>query len=159
MKRLIYTLTLAVFALAIPVRQASAQSADPVIGTWHLDIAHSKFSSGPAPKSQTRTYEVSGDFVKQTGDSVDSQGNPVHVEFTAKYDGKDYPMTGNADADTIAMTRVDAYTTKSTLKKAGQAVVHSIRHITKDGKKMTVKSQGTNTKGEKFENILTFERQ
>ena len=37
---------------------AAAPAADPVIGTWQLNVAKSKFSPGPAPKSDARTYAV-----------------------------------------------------------------------------------------------------
>lgn len=159
MKRLMSMILIgALCAMVIPAARVSAQSTDPVNGTWNLNLAKSKFSTS-TPTSEKRTYEVSGDSVKQTTDRVRSQGKPLHMEFTAKYDGKDYPITGNPDADTIAVTRIDAYNTKSTLKKAGKAVIHTTRSVAKDGKTMTVKTKGTNAAGEKIDNVLVFEKQ
>jgi hypothetical protein len=149
----------AVLAIAIPAQDVSAQGTDPVNGTWKLNVAKSKFSSGQAPKSQTRTYQVSGDSIKNTTNGVDSEGKPVHVEFTANYDGKDYPMTGNPDANTIAIKRVDRYTAVSTLKKNGKVVARTTRKVAKDGKTATFESRGTNAKGEKIDNLLFFEKQ
>ena len=40
--------------------QLPAQESDPLVGTWELNVAKSKYSPGPAPKSETRTYVVSG---------------------------------------------------------------------------------------------------
>src|SRR5262245_26035510 len=34
----------------------AAQAADPILGTWVLNVARSTFSPGPAPRSETRTY-------------------------------------------------------------------------------------------------------
>ena len=159
MKRVMCMLALgAVFAIVIPAARVSAQSADPVGGTWTLNVAKSKFSTS-TPQSETRTYVVSGDSVTQKVDRVDSQGKPVHTQFTAKYDGKDYPVTGNPDADTIAVTRVDAHTIKGTLKKDGKPVIHTERSVAKDGKTLTVKVKGTNARGEKIDNVLVFEKQ
>ena len=39
---------------------SAAQSKDPFVGTWRLNVAKSKYSPGPAPKSQTATYEAAG---------------------------------------------------------------------------------------------------
>ena len=160
MKRLIFVITLAaMIALVIPGRQASAQNADPLNGTWHLNLDKSKFRSGPVPKSQTRTYEVSADSVKQSIDGVDSQGKPVRSRFTAKYDGKDYPVTGNPDADTIAVTRTGPYSGRSTLKKDGKVVQQTIRTVSKDGKTLTLANRGTNSKGAKIDQDLVFDKQ
>jgi hypothetical protein len=148
----------AMLTIVMPAARVSAQSSDPVNGTWSLNVARSKFSTS-APKSEKRTYEVSGDSVTQTTDRVDSQGKPVHMQFTAKYDGKDYPVTGNPDADTVAVTRVDTHTTKATLKKGGNPVIHTERSVAKDGKTMTVRTKGTNARGEKIDNVLLFEKQ
>ncbi len=159
MKRLMFVITLAaLFALAVPARQASAQNADPLNGTWHLNLDKSKFRSGPAPKSQTRTYEVSGDSVKQSVDGVDSQGKPVHTSFSAKYDGKDHPVTGNPDADTIAVTRTGPNSARATMKKGGKVVQQTRRTVSKDGKSLTLATRGTNAKGEKIDQTLVFDK-
>ena len=101
----------AVFALvAISVLAAGvvAFAEDSNIGTWKLNVAESKFSPGPAPKSQTLKYEAWGtDGVKFTADGVGADGKPTRWEFQAKYDGKDNPFTGNPDADAIALKRID----------------------------------------------------
>ena len=39
---------------------ATAQSKDPFVGTWRLNVAKSKYSPGPPPKSQTTTPRVRG---------------------------------------------------------------------------------------------------
>jgi hypothetical protein len=159
MKRITCMLLLgAVLAIVIPAARVWAQSPDPVIGTWTLNVEKSKFSTA-VPKSEKRTYAGSGDTISQTIDRVDSQGKPLHVEVTTKYDGKDYPITGNPDADTVALTRVDTHTTRATLKKGGKAVMHSERSVSRDGKTMTVRIKGTNSHGEKVDNMLVFEKQ
>jgi len=39
---------------------------------------------------------------------INDRGKPTLVQFTAKYDGKDYPVTGSPDYDAISLRRVDA---------------------------------------------------
>jgi hypothetical protein len=48
----------AVFATAAP--QVGLTQSNPLIGTWKLNLAKSKFSPGPPPKSQTLTFEGRG---------------------------------------------------------------------------------------------------
>jgi len=101
---------------------AFSQAADPVIGTWKLDVAKSKFSPGPAPKSLTVKFEAAGKGVKLTTDGVGADGQPTHTEYTADYDGKDYPLIGSPVADTVSLKRMDASTSERTDKKGGKVV-------------------------------------
>ena len=136
----------------------SAQATDPMMGTWELNVAKSKFSPGPAPKSQTRTYEASGAGVKYTAKGVDAEGKPTLTQYTANFDGKDYPITGSPDSDTISLKKVDAHTVEATQKKAGKVVLTSKREVSKDGKTMTVTNKGTNAKGQAVDNVVVFDK-
>jgi hypothetical protein len=147
-----------VLTLAVPAAKLWAQAADPASGTWELNLAKSKFSPGPAPKSQTRTFAVAGDTVKYSLKGVDADGKPILVEYTAKYDGKDYPVAGATDFDTISLKRVDATTAEATLKKAGKVVQTSKRVVSKDGKTLTLTTKGTNAKGQALDNVAVFDK-
>ncbi len=53
----------------------SAQSANPAAGTWQLNVAKSKYSPGPAPKSSTIKIVANADgSFTQTVDSVPTTG-------------------------------------------------------------------------------------
>jgi hypothetical protein len=96
---------------------AFAQS-DPQVGVWKLNVAKSKYSPGPAPKSGTTRIEAAGAGVKVTVDQEIADGSKRHWEFTANYDGQDSPVTGNnPDADTVA--RINP-TTVQTMSKKGR---------------------------------------
>ena len=112
----------------------SAQAADPSVGTWKLNVAKSTYSPGPAPKSLTAKIEVAGDGEKVTVDGVRGDDTPIKVEYTAQYDGKDYPITGSPMADTVSMKRLDANTTERTDKKGGKVTQILTRKISSDGK-------------------------
>src|SRR5258708_15078399 len=75
-------------------------AADPVVGTWTLNVAKSNFNPGPAPKSQTRTYSA-GVSLEVKG--VGADGTATSQESTFKYDGKAYVMKGAADYDAITL--------------------------------------------------------
>ena len=151
-------LALILAAAAIAIISLPAQASDLEAGTWELNLAKSKFTNVPAPKSQTRTYEVTGQQVKMTGKRIDAQGKPTLIGFTANTDGKDYPYTGSALHDTISITSVDALTANWTGKKAGKVVITGTRVISKDGKVMTISGKGTDAKGQPLEVILVFDK-
>lgn len=148
----------AAMTLMVPASFLLANPADPFDGTWELNVKASKFSPGPGPKSQTRVYVSDGKTVKMTSKGVDGEGKPTNVEYTASYDGKDHAMTGNPNADTISLKRVDEYTADSTLKKAGKVIMTGTRVISKDGKVMTITSTGKNLKGEDVNNTMVFDK-
>src|SRR5580704_5922289 len=89
---------------------AAAAAADPTDGTWTLNVAKSKFNPGPAPQSHTRSYATTADGVALTFSEVGADGTKTSGQSNYKYDGKDYPITGSPNFDTIAVTRIDAYT-------------------------------------------------
>ena len=134
-------------------------AADPVIGTWKLNVAKSKYSPGPAPKSATIAYEAAGDGVKRTGETVGADGQTTSFSYTAQYDGKDYPVTGNPNADTITLKRINAYTTEATLKKGGKVTTTARRVVSKDGKTLTLTLKGTNAQGQRVNAVAVYEKQ
>jgi ribosomal protein S18 len=134
-------------------------SADPTIGTWKLNVAKSKYSPGPPPKSATITYEETADGIKRAGESVDADGKTTSFSYTAKYDGNDYPVSGSDDFDTIMLKRVNDNTVEATLKKSGKVVSTARRLVSKDGKMMTLTITGTNAKGQKMKSVAVYEKQ
>src|SRR5208282_5547202 len=109
MKTKTIVLTVAVCLVAVAVGFAS----NPNMGTWKLNEAKSKFPPG-APKNNTVVYEAVGDNVKVTVDGTDGDGKPTHNEWTGKFDGKDYPITGDPASDTRSYKKVNGNTTDLT---------------------------------------------
>jgi FlaG/FlaF family flagellin (archaellin) len=138
---------------------APAQAADSIIGTWTLNVAKSTYSPGPPPKNLTVKFEAAGEGIKVRSDSVAADGSSTHNEYTANYDGKDYPLKGAADADSVSLKRIDANTTERTDKKAGSVVRTFTRKVSADGKTMTVTIKGTDDQGRPIENTVVLDRQ
>ena len=145
--------------LVAAVAVVSAQGVNPRIGTWHLNVAKSTYSPGPAPQSQVLTIEAAGEGEKVTSASVFATGAKTVSVYTANYDGKPYPITGSETADTVTLKRVDASTSERTDSKGGKAVQTLIRVVSKDGKTMTVTIKGTNAQGQAVNNVVVFEKQ
>ena len=144
--------------LLLSLSQAFANPADPLDGTWELNVAKSRFDPGPAPRSQTRIYKSDGQTVHSTSKGVNAQGQETTVEYTASYDGKDAPITGSPVADTVSIKRINDSTSEATLKKNGKVVSTSTRVISSDGKQMSVTTTGTSDKGQPIRSELVFER-
>ena len=138
---------------------ALAQTSE--VGTWKLNVAKSKYSPGPAPKSATTKIEEAGAGVRITVDQVQADGSVTHWEYTANYqDRKDNRVTGNnPDADMIARTRTNASTVRSTNKKAGKVTTTNISVVSSDGKTRTVTTTGTNARGQTVNNVTVYDRQ
>ena len=149
---------LGVVIVALSGIQLVSQGTDPIVGTWELNVAKSKYSPGPAPKTETRTYVVAGQDIKAASKGIDSTGKPTTAEWIVNYDGKDRPQTGNPDADTLSLKRIDPFTTEFTQKKAGKVVITGTRTISRDGKVMTITTKGINARGQTINDVEVFEK-
>jgi hypothetical protein len=150
---------IAVLSMMALAGTALAQGADPSLGTWKLNLAKSTYSGSAAPKSQTVKYETSSMGTTVTTDGVAADGSKTSQKYTTKYDGKDVPLSGSANADTVALTRIDALTIERIDKKAGKVVQTIRRTIAADGKTMTVVTKGTNAQGKPVNNTAVYEKQ
>jgi hypothetical protein len=147
-------------ALASPMTVAVLAQTDPQVGAWKLNAAKSTYSPGPASKDGTSTITTAGMGAKVVVDQVMADGSKRHWEFTANYDGKDVPVTGNnPDADTAARTRINATTVQTVLKKAGKVTLTQTSAVSSDGKTRTVTSKGTNAAGQPVSNVVVYEKQ
>src|SRR5579864_299503 len=83
---------------------------DPVLGTWKLNVAKSKYLPGPPPRSQTRIYEAVSDGIKAKVTTVTQDGQTIVEEYPSNSDGREQTVTGAPDKDGIVMTKVDFFT-------------------------------------------------
>jgi hypothetical protein len=92
-------------------------------------------------------------------DGVDGNGNPTRNEWTGKFDGKDYAVTGDSNSDmrAIKMTSKNHYTL--TGKKDGKTTITGTISLSADGKTRTVTTSGTDDKGKKRTSTAVYERQ
>ncbi|MEO5677391.1 MAG: hypothetical protein ABIQ84_07570 [Usitatibacter sp.] len=137
---------------------AWAQEKDLGMGTWKLNLAKSKYKPGPPPKSLVVKFEPAGKGVKTSSDFVNAQGEKTTAVYTAQYDGKDYPITGSATADTVALMKLAGGKIERVDKKGGKRVQTFVRSVSADGKTMTIAHKGKNAKGEPFDNVLVLEK-
>jgi hypothetical protein len=176
--RMLQCLTVLGIILMPSGRSLAAQDGEPIIGTWVLNVALSTFSPGSAPQTESRTYVLEGQAtkvtskgtttpmtymavrqeIKATSTMVGVDGKTTTREWTIVYDGKERPVTGDPDVETLASRRVDAFTTEFTQRRAGRIVNAGTQVISRDGNVMTITSEWINARGQTISSVSVFER-
>jgi hypothetical protein len=146
------------WAAVLCIFAVATSFASPNMGTWKLNEAKSSIPAG-APKNSMVKYEAAGDKVKVTVDGVDGMGKPAHNEWTGKFDGKDYPLMGDSNADTRSYKMVDAHTTELTNKKAGKVTATGRIVVSADGMSRTVTVTGMDSMGMKVTYAAVYDKQ
>lgn len=151
------TAVLTVLSLFVGLTLCFAAS-NPNMGTWKLNEAKSKIPAG-ASKNTMVKYEAAGDSIKATVDGVDGKGNPTHNEWTGKFDGKDYPVTGDATSDTRSIKMIDDHHLELTVKKDGKVTITGKIVLAADGKSRTLTASGMDSMGMKVETMSYYDKQ
>jgi hypothetical protein len=155
MKAKTIALLVPLFVVAIAV----GFDTSPHMGTWKLNEAKSKLPAG-APKNNTVVYEAAAnDTIKCTVDGVDGEGKPAHNEWTGKFDGKDYPVTGDSTADTRSYKSVNNHTLSFENKKDGKVTLTGRIVVSADGKTRTVTTKGKDAKGAEVGTTAVYDKQ
>ena len=126
-------------------------------GTWHLNVAKSSHTPGPAPKSAVLTVDYTGDTRSSILETVTSAGDSVRSEYAAVEDGKDYPFKG-PNADTVSLRRTSPNTIERTDKRGGQTVMLVVIQLSTDGKTLTVTQKGITGQGDTVSNTIVYEK-
>jgi hypothetical protein len=140
---------------------------NPLVGTWKLNLAKSKYDPGPPPKSGTTTITAVPGGIRLVADGVNDKGAATRASYTAKFDGKDYPEKAtiggqpnpNLNTDAVTWKKIDDYTYESTAKLKGQVMTTTHYVISQDGKTRTNSVTGKNAQGQTVNNTIVYERQ
>jgi hypothetical protein len=153
-KRLVAT---AILVAGVVCGTALAQSTDPLVGTWKLNVEKSKDTK---LKSGSTTIAAVDNGVTFDVQFVGVDGTASHWGFTAHFDGKDNPVTGNSPyGNGVAVARVDANTITITSKQDGKPTVTSTIVVAADGKTRTTTTKGTDAKGQAVDAVSFYEKQ
>ena len=143
---------IALAVLFIVVNGALAQSDDPSLGIWKMNREKSKFNSIAMPYAMTLTIEIVGKGVRSTAEGLTAGGRPFKIQYTAYYDGQDWPITGYSIANAASFRRVDARTIERVDKLNGRVVQTVVRVVSEDGRSMTTKSMPS-------EDVIIYDKQ
>jgi hypothetical protein len=131
---------------------------DMNLGTWKLNEAKSKLASGGA-KNSTVVYEAVGDMTKITVDGTDAAGKPLHHEWTGKYDGNDYAVTGDSNSDMRSYKMAGPRVLTFNVKKGGKVVTTGRVVLAADGKSRSVNVTTTDSSGKKLHTVAVYDKQ
>jgi hypothetical protein len=152
------TSALVVVALVAASGLSFAQSTAAWAGTWRLNVAKSKYTPGPAPKSSTLRLEAFAGGSKTVLDKVNADGSMTRNEVSAMFDGKEYEVRGAAAPTTRAYKSADrGY--EFVTRVSGKVTTTTRVVASADGKTLTATQTGTNAQGQAVNNVLVYERQ
>ena len=154
MRRLTSSLAL-VLVVGNHLAAQSQASSDLWAGTRHLVVSKSTFRDGPAPKERTFAIEAVDGGIRVTVSGTEAEGTPLNFSYTAKFDGKYYPITGSAGVDSASLRRITARRVEWTGKTAGKVVYTMTFALSKDGRVVTLT---TTLPGGKRGNVLVYEK-
>jgi hypothetical protein len=149
----------AVLTTAVP--DVGLAQSSPLIGTWKLNLAKSRFSGSPPPRSTTLTFAGEGQNLTNTAETIDAQGQTIKAVFIHVYDGKPHPTTGVAAGlyDSSTYNRVDAYTVNFVRSKDGKTVQTGSNVVSADGKTFMVTTIGIGANGQQISSFAVYEKQ
>jgi hypothetical protein len=152
-RKIVITLALCFFAVALSAAE------NPNVGTWKLNDAKSKIPAG-VPKNTMVVYSAAaGDMIKVTTDGVDGAGKPTHSEWTGKFDGKPYPVTGTSGYDARAVTAKGDRTLDIDNMMGGKSVGKAKVELAKDGKSRTLEADGKGPDGKAYKAKFVYDKQ
>lgn len=154
-RKMLLWIAVALFA-AVGVSYAAAGNV--FMGTWTLNEAKSKTVAGSA-KNSTVAYTMSGDNITCTIDGTDANGQAIHSEWTGKFDGKDYAVTGDPTSDMRSYRMITSHTLLATDKKDGKVILTARVVVSANGKSRTVTVHGRDAKGMRTVSTTIYEKQ
>src|SRR4029453_5596823 len=98
-------------------------------------------------------------LLRRSQDGHGKDGQSTHNEWTGKFDGKDYAVTGDPTSDMRSYSKVADRTLKMTVKKDGKVTAKGRIVVSADGKSRTVITSRTDVEGKKIKNIVVYDKQ
>jgi hypothetical protein len=151
MRKLLCLLTLLVFATPL-------FAAEPFAGTWTLNTAKTKYTTGSPPTNVTLVIEEQGTNLLTTVTGTNSDGSPISIKFTVPISGGTGSIQAG-DANGITSKRISANVRENTYTKDGKEIRTRHMVISKDGKTMTSKVKGMNPAGSPVEGTDVYDKQ
>jgi len=166
MKKLLILISM-VFLCCLGCQQGEEVAAvdvevNPWNGTWKLNADKSKAPGGRIPHpTSTNIIEIDGESMRLVADHTDASGNLEHVEYTAKLDGKEYPVQSTPPGPqpyTISLKDVDPRT-REFVEVIGTFTIKGRDILSEDGKSFSRIVESKDAEGNDTSVIQFFEKQ
>jgi hypothetical protein len=137
---------------------AASFAENPNMGTWKLNEAKSNIPAGML-KNTMVVYSADGDNIKVVTDGTDGKGNPMHTEWTGKFDGKDYPLSGDPTADSRSYKKVNERILTLANMKDGNVTTSGRIVVSADGKSRKLTVSAKDSAGKKITSTAIYDKQ
>jgi hypothetical protein len=138
---------------------AFGQAANPLVGTWELDLSKSDFTPETAIRERTMVFTAVDNGMTCKMMTLTERGNgrvTTESTYTAHFDNKEVPID-NSPLDTVILKRTDANNYERSGRVRGKEVETATMKISADGKTLTVATTGSNA-GTDYSNNQIFNR-
>ena len=130
----------------------------PFVGTWKLDTAKTKYSSGEPPKDVTLVIEEQGDNLQVTATGTNADGSPLSVKYTVPAKGGDGQVQ-EGPYDAVSSKAVSANVRENTYSKNGKQISSRRVVVSRDGKRMRSTVKGMDATGKAVAGTDVLEKQ
>jgi hypothetical protein len=131
----------------------------PWFAVWKLNPAKSTVNNESRFKRVTSKIEPFEDGIRVVYDMVGVRGEVTHMEWTGRFDGKDYPMQGVDYVMTNAYTLLNDHSYQIVVKVDDAVVATSTVVVAPDGKTLTSTTIDRNARGESVTSTSVYDRQ
>jgi hypothetical protein len=151
MRKILYVLALLAFATPL-------FASDPMTGTWKLDSAKTKYTTGTPAKDLTLVIVQDGDNLQVTATGTNADGTPIAIKYTLPVNGGPGSVQ-SGPFDAVVSKHVSATTRENTFTKDGKVVRTRRAVLSKDGKTLTVTVGGVDAGGNPVAGNDVFDKQ
>src|ERR1700739_4343115 len=137
---------------------------NPFVGTWKLNHARSKYTTGVAPTEIIATIQIVGDQDQVTENGTAADGSPISLKYA--FPDKGGPGKGLAGGnlakhpfDGVSGRRIDDNIFEVSFMKGGKEMLHNQFVVSKDGKTLRETVRGFVPLGNPVSGVLVWERQ
>ena len=145
-------------ALVLLAVAGALVAADPFVGTWKVNPAKSKYTSGAGPKEQTVTISEAGGDLDITVKGTAMDGKPISSHFTIPASGGPGKLI-ESPYEAVSGKRMGADERETSYTKGGKVVYTTHAKLSKDGRTLTVHSKGASPTGQMVDGTVTYEKQ
>ena len=143
------------FLAATPIAQQQA----PWFGTWQQVPPEKKWFDPWPYQKVTLRIEPSGDGLRVVYDMVRRRGGIQHMEWSGRFDGKDYPVQGVGYVLTNAYRQLSDRSYEIVVKVDDRAAAVATAAVSSDGRTMSVDTKERDAKGRTVSTTATYQRQ
>jgi predicted oxidoreductase len=126
-----------------------ATAANPLVGTWRLNLEKSKFNPGPAPQHLTIRIVAEGGILQAIFDAMDIYGQEYHSESLLRSSFRRSP--GADDQSSLSTMSMRAHSCTILI---GREMGRMRSFVGQDGNTMTLIMEGKNQAGQRVTNFM-----